>query len=346
MVKNKFFIISSLVLGCLIATTMLVTLPAYSSKSDGDEMGAEEEKLEFVLVPKSAHPWYDPGRDGFAAAAEELGFDFTYQAPAEYGGEAQANLLENLVAQGVDGIAIAVVDASVLKPAINAAMDYGIPVIAWNAGSGGSKQIMEIATDNFEAGALHGKTFVEMLDGKPANFVITTPDLTSENLKQRVEGIRSVTKDHQELVELTSEQPVFQQIDTAVEVAQNLLTAYPEMDAYLDVAMVGAQGMVVVMKERGMSPDDLMQICWTNMPEIVAAVDEGYITGTLRQNPYAQGYLAAYGLKYYIDGKRPTQEKFSTGIVLLDKGNMLEIEEINIKRAHGELKQEFDKIWK
>ena len=177
---------------CFVIVCLMYAIPVFSA--------GQKDKLEFVIIPKSTHPWFNVGQEGFSAACEELGVKWTYQAPAEYGGEAQVKLIENLIAQGVDGIAIAVVDASVVKHAIDEAMENGIPVIAWNSGSEKSKQIMEIATDNYEAGVLQGNEFVKLMGGKPANFVIAIPDLTGENLKQRVAGVRSVTTKHPELV--------------------------------------------------------------------------------------------------------------------------------------------------
>ena len=68
---------------------------------------------------------------GAADAAQEAGVDLVTVGPAFQGDlSSQLEVFENLVAQGVDAIGIAPVDSSGVAPAVNDAMDAGIPVVA------------------------------------------------------------------------------------------------------------------------------------------------------------------------------------------------------------------------
>ena len=97
-----------------------------------EEAPAEEvtEPLEFVCVAKGIHPYFDPGGVGMEDAAAEIGnINTRYMAPAEWSGEAQTKMIEDLVAQGVDAIAVAVFEAGSMEPTINEAMKQGIPIV-------------------------------------------------------------------------------------------------------------------------------------------------------------------------------------------------------------------------
>lgn len=330
------------VLALLIVLVVLTGTFAFAS---GGKEAAKAEELNFVIMAKGVHPWFEPGGEGFAAAAKEIGGIKTrYTAPTTWSGEAQAKMMEDLIAEGVNGIAVAVFDVGALVPVINEAMSRGIPVVTWDADAEGSNRVLFSGTENFSAGKMQGEEFARMTGGN-AKFVIFCQELTGKNIKQRIEGIRSVTKTYPGLVELTDEQPYYNDMGKALQLAENLLSAYPDLNAALDVGLEGVVAMYKILKERNVPKGKYTLIDWTNLPDVIEGVKDGYINATLRQNPYAMGYLSCYGLKYYVDGKRPAQQFFNTGITLLTTANIDTIEGINRQKAKTML-EEFKKTWK
>ena len=81
------------------------------------------------------------------------------------------------------------------------------------------------------------------------------------------------------------------------------------------------------------------------MWNVVDGVKEGYIQATVRQNPYGMGYLAAYALSWYIDGKRPTQKTFDSGVVLATADNIDTVDDASIEGAPA-LLEKFKEVWK
>ena len=301
--------------------------------------------LNFVIVAKGVHPWYDPAGDGFKLAAKELGgIQARYTAPSEWSGEAQAKMVEDLIAAGVDGISVAVYDVGALVPTINEAMKRGIPVVAFDAGAPDSKQIMFIGTDNPAAGKLQGEEFVR-LTGEKCKFVIWVQDLVSLNVKERVEGNRRVIRNYPGMKEITGEQASNYDMSIALRLSENLLNAYgDDLEGAIDMGMDGGTAMYKTLKERKVPPGKLKIIGWSSLPDVVEGIKAGYIAASMCQNPYAMGYLSCYALKYYRDGKRPTVKAWDTGIKVLTKENMGTLEEYNRKKAH-EMLPEFTKAW-
>jgi ribose transport system substrate-binding protein len=310
------------------------------------ESGAKGKKeLNLVIVYKGVHPWYDPCGEGFQAAAAKIGgIKARIAAPTTWSGEAQAKMLEDLIAEGVDGIAVAVYDVGALTPVINEAMKRGIPVITYDAGADRSNQIMFIGTDNPDAGRLQGEAFVKQMNSR-GKYLIFVQDLVSQNVKERVEGIRSVTKKHPEMVEVTSEQSTQYDMQTGLQRAEDLLNTYPDLTGVVDTGMDGVSAMFRTLKEKGTAPGKLKVIGWTTLPDVYKGVKEGFITGTMRQNPYAMGYLAAYGLKYYLDGKRPTRKFFNSGIVLATQ-DTIDVVDAGNKAKLPKMLSEFTALWK
>ncbi|MCQ3980493.1 MAG: hypothetical protein DPW09_44350, partial [Anaerolineae bacterium] len=88
----------------------------------------------YVLVPKNlGNPYFDGANVGAQAAAAELGVTVTYQGSATADATEQIQLLNSLIAQKVDGLAISANDSDALVPTGKAAIDAGIPVVTWDA---------------------------------------------------------------------------------------------------------------------------------------------------------------------------------------------------------------------
>src|SRR5438132_11413231 len=94
-------------------------------------------KRTFALVPKNMNnPFFDQARDGCKKAeAESKGaFQCMYIGPGEHGGgEEQVQIVQDLVAKKVDGIAVAPANAAAMVVALQAAKGAGIPVLTWDA---------------------------------------------------------------------------------------------------------------------------------------------------------------------------------------------------------------------
>ena len=101
--------------------------------------GAQAE-FTFALVPKNMNnPFFDQARDGCMKAQEESkgAFKCMYIGPGEHGGgDEQVTIVQDLVAKGVDGIAVSPSNAAAMAGPLQAAKDAGIPVtVAKDAGS-------------------------------------------------------------------------------------------------------------------------------------------------------------------------------------------------------------------
>ena len=68
------------------------------------------------------------------AAAEIGGMEVIYTAPTATTAEGQIEIINSLIAQNVDAIAISANDPDALVPALKKAMDRGITVISWDSG--------------------------------------------------------------------------------------------------------------------------------------------------------------------------------------------------------------------
>src|SRR4029453_9666108 len=88
------------------------------------------------LVPKSlGNGFFDAANRGAQEAAKELGgVEVIYTGPTSTTAEGQIEVINALIAQKVDAIAVSANDPDALVPALKRALQRGIKVISWDSG--------------------------------------------------------------------------------------------------------------------------------------------------------------------------------------------------------------------
>src|ERR1700730_10270118 len=98
---------------------------------------AADKKYVFALVPKNTNnPFFDQARDGCKKAERELKgpIECLYIGPGEHGGgEEQVQVVNDLIAKKVDGIAVSPSNAAAMGKALEGAKAAGIPVLTWDS---------------------------------------------------------------------------------------------------------------------------------------------------------------------------------------------------------------------
>ncbi|WP_395675409.1 substrate-binding domain-containing protein, partial [Inquilinus sp.] len=117
-----------------------------------------QDKLRFALVPKAMNnPYFDLSRDGCMDAAKKLGVECVYIGPVEHEPASEAQIVQDLITQGIDGLAISVADVDALTNVIDQAVAAGIPTITFDADAPGSKRQAFVGTDNYAMGKAIGE---------------------------------------------------------------------------------------------------------------------------------------------------------------------------------------------
>jgi ribose transport system substrate-binding protein len=159
----------------------------------GGDAHAADKKLQFAVVPKAMNnPYFDLSRDGCKARASELGnVECIYTGPIEHEPASQVQIIQDLITQGVDGIAVSVSDADAAVGVIKQARDAGIAVVTFDADSPQSARQAYVGTDNKEMGAELGRQLIK-LHPQPGVYISQSGGPAAENLNQRLAGLNGV----------------------------------------------------------------------------------------------------------------------------------------------------------
>ncbi len=152
-----------------------------------------------MIAKSQGNQFFEAAHSGANAAARELGAKYgitikiDWRTPNEEDAQKQAESVEQLVLNGVDGIILSCSDANKLTDAINKAVRQGIPVVTFSGDAPASQRLVSLGIDDFKCGErtfeelaalLHGHGVVAAIDGNP----------NAVNLQQRAAGFRAAAK--------------------------------------------------------------------------------------------------------------------------------------------------------
>ena len=86
-----------------------------------------------IVYKQSGNAYFQAGVEGFAKAAEELGFEFMHDGPSDSSNDGQERIIRNYIDKGVDILCISANDAAGLVDVCNEARKAGIVVLSWDA---------------------------------------------------------------------------------------------------------------------------------------------------------------------------------------------------------------------
>lgn len=153
--------------------------------------GMSSAQLRFALVPKATeNPFFMEARDGCVKRAGELpGVECVYVGPDGYDPAAQARLVDKLIGERIDGLAISVADVALMSPAIKWARSANIPVITFDADAPNSERQVYVGTDNRGFGRTMGEELAK-LRPEGGTYAIISGGAGARNLAERVLGVR------------------------------------------------------------------------------------------------------------------------------------------------------------
>ena len=201
---------------------------------------------------------------------------------------AQNSAIEDYIAQKVDGIVLVAIDVNGVKPAVTAAKNAGIPVVAIDARIPDGDNAAFIGVDNKGAGEQIGKYFANYAKntmGGSAKVGIVGA-LNSFIQNQRLDGFKAAAgASGAKFLDTVDGQNIQ---DVALTAAENLMTANPDMNALYatgEPALVGAISAVTSQQRT----DKVKIFGWDLTTQAIKGIDEGWIVAVVQQDPFQEG---------------------------------------------------------
>jgi len=321
--------------GALLAGTALVAVTA----------GQAQDKFTFALVPKNTNnPFFDQARDGCKKAEEELAgaIECLYIGPGEHGGgDEQVQVVGDLVARGVDGIAVSPSNAAAMAGVLGDAKAAGIPVLTWDSDllpENKDLRIAYVGTHNYEIGVNLAK-LVQEIKPDGGTICIQSGGAAAANHNERMQGIRDtlggMTGTTSPGEQLTGQNgwtevegcPLYTNDDFPLSVQQleDTLARVPDLDAFVPTG--GFPQFVPEAYRKAVEPykdkiasGALALVVADTLPVQMELMKDGLSKGQVGQRPFEMGYKSMFFLKDLKEGKTVNDPTY-TGLDVCTQDN-------------------------
>jgi ribose transport system substrate-binding protein len=296
-------------------------------------------KFTFALVPKNMNnPFFDQARDGCKKAeAESNGaFECMYIGPGEHGGgDEQVTIVQDLVAKGVDGIAVSPANAAAMAVALQAAKAANIPVLTWDSDllpENKDLRIAYIGTHNYDIGVNLAKV-VMSIKPKGGKICIQSGGAAAANHNERMQGIRDTLAGKQSAASpgdrLTGQNgwteidgcPLYTNDDFPVSVQQfqDTMAKNPDLDAFVPTGgfpqfIPDANRAAVEPYKDKIAKKELALVVADTLPVQIDQMKEGLSLGQVGQRPFEMGYKTMFALQDIKEGKAAPADPTYTGL--------------------------------
>lgn len=312
-----------------LALTVILLLVACGQSNSGGSQTEACEKDRYVIAMPVVHPYLTIMNQGAEKAAEDLGVELIWLSAADFNVQKQVELAESSLSMPcVKGLSVLAADPGATETVLQTANKMGIMAhqmsgcgtdpAEWERRAKDNVSALCYSTDFKAAGALIAERVATMLGGE-GNVVIATqqPDAGQ---KERELAFSDYVAEHYPDIHIIG---VLNDCDSptgTVACAENALSTYPEMNAYIATGQYQAVGPVSVFPAAGR--DDIVVTAYDDSPEVLEGIRKGVITFSVAQQPFGQGYMMVY-LNYLMrQGKEPTQRFIDTGVTFIDQENV------------------------
>lgn len=252
-----------------------------------------QDDMRIALVVKALGiGFFEAAAEGAQEAAEELGgVEIIYTGPTDTTAEGQIEVINSLIAQGVDAIAVSANDTDALVPTLKKAMQRGITVISWDSGVAEEGRQMHL---NPSSNALIGNMIIKLAaDHLPegGDVAVLSATTTSTNQNVWIEEMTKVMGDYPD-INVVSTVYGDDLADKSYREATGLMQSYPDLDAIIAPTSVGIVAAAQAVVDAGKVGE--VNVTGLGLPsEMAGAIESGASQSFAIWNPIDLGYSAA-----------------------------------------------------
>lgn len=270
---------------CLVAAALVASCTQQPQQQAGQQ-GAGSKRLRLAFVTNNPSDYWTIARKGTEKAVQELGnVDLEFKMPGDGSAAEQKRIVDDLLAKGIDGMAISPVDPTNQTQLINDAARQ-VLVITQDSDAPDSQRACYIGTNNREAGRQAGELVKQTLP-QGGKIMVFVGKADAQNARERFEGMKeALAGSNVEVLDLRTD-------DTARERAKanaaDTLVRYPDVAAMVGLWAYNGPAILSAVRDAG-KIGQVKIIAFDEEDDTLKGVREGSIEGTVVQQPYEFGY--------------------------------------------------------
>ncbi len=193
-----------------------------------------------VIVKGVGNPFFEACEKGFEESLNSYGDTLIFQGPATPTAEGQIEIINNLIAQKVDVIAISANDANAVVPALQKALKAGIKVVSWDSSVKAEGRSVHVnQADSQLIGQLEVQAIAEMINYEGEVAILSAgATMVNQNtwIKYMKEELQKPKYSKMKLVAIVYGDDLR---DKSYNEAMGLFKSYPDLKGIISPTTVG-----------------------------------------------------------------------------------------------------------
>jgi ribose transport system substrate-binding protein len=314
--------------GGAFAATVVLALAGCSGPKDGDGKAATDssgEKISVAFVTNNASDFWTIARKGTEKAAAELpNVEVQFKIPPQGTAAEQRQILDDLLASGIHGIAISPVTPAEQTEMLNRAAKQTV-VITQDSDAPDSDRVCYLGTDNVAAGRQAGELIKEALpNGGKIMLFVGMKD--AQNAKERIQGIREALEGSKvQVLDVRTDDT--DRVRAKANVADTLVSV-PDVAGLVGLWSYNGPAILNAVRDAGKA-GKVKIVCFDEEDETLAGVKSGDIFGTVVQQPFEFGYQSIHLLAKLKGGDKsavPADEKIIVPTLVIKRAEVEEFQ--------------------
>lgn len=298
-------------------------------------------RIRVAYVTNGVDPFWNIAAAGAKDAGREFGVEVEVHMPPK-GIVDQKRIVETLLSNGIDGIAISPIDAANQVDLINQAAARTF-VITQDSDAPDSDRLCFVGMDNYRAGRAAGRLVKEAMP-EGGSVMMFVGRLEQLNARQRRQGIIDELLDRpmQSLDAMTYDPPGFTSGEGRYRVlgtrtdnfdyaraksnAEDAIASYGDLGCMVGLFAYNAPNCLEVIKDAGRL-GQIRVVSFDEADATLQGIADGYVHGTISQQPYLYGHHSVRILAGLARGDRtvlPENGFLDVPIVVVRRDNVEE----------------------
>lgn len=278
-------------------------------------------RLRLAFVTNNASDFWTIARAGCAKAAKELPHvALEFKIPPDGAAATQRQILDDLLAKGVDGIAISPIDPANQTLHLNQVAKQTL-LITHDSDAPGSARACYVGTDNVAAGRQAGELIRKALP-QGGSIMVFVGTLDAQNARERYAGIKETLQGSNVTI-LDVRTDDTDRVRAKANVLDTLVK-YPDIGCLVGLWSYNGPAILNATKESG-KVGKVRIVCFDEEDETLAGVKDGAIMATVVQQPYEFGYQAIHLMAKVLAGDKaalPAGKQIIVPTLAIDKATV------------------------
>jgi len=274
-----------------------------------------------AFVTNNPSDFWTIARKGCEKADQELpDVEVEFRIPANGAADEQKRIVDDLLAKGIDGMALSPIDPTNQTQMINAAAKQTV-VITQDSDAPNSDRLCYIGTDNRAAGRQAGQLIKEALPGG-GKIMVFVGKTDAQNARERFDGIKEVLAgSNVQILDVRTD-------DTdrvrAKANAADALVKYPDLAGLVGLWAYNGPAILSAVKDAN-KVGQVKIVCFDEEDDTLKGVKDNSIYATVVQQPYEFGYQAINVIAKILNGDRsmiPPSKQIFVPTLVIKKDNV------------------------